>query len=147
LTVLAELIRGVRNLRTEAGSPASAWVPVTVVPADGAAGAAIERGLDYLGTLARVRPIDLRAPGDDHGRPALVASTAETAAWLGGDAAEKSDARTRRAAGEAHLRRGIERLEALLAGEFAKRAPSQVVDRERTRLAELEAELRLLVGG
>jgi valyl-tRNA synthetase len=145
--LLIELIRGVRNLRTELGAQASARMPLTVVPGDAAARAGIERGLDYLGALARVGPIDLRAPGDDHGRPELVASTAGAAAWLGGETAAAGDTTSRQAAGEAHLRRGIERLQTLLAGDFATRAPAAVVERERARLADLEAQLRLLTGG
>ena len=146
MAVLLELIRGVRNLRTESGAPASARLPLTVVPADAAARDAIEHGLDYLVALARVGPIDLRAPGDDHDRPERVASTAGAAAWLGGEPLEAPDATVRQAANEAHLRRGIERLQELLAGDFATRAPAAVVERERTRLADLEAELRLLTG-
>src|SRR4029453_15427397 len=75
MALLIELIRGVRNLRTESGAPASARLPLTVVPADAAAREGIERGLDYLAALARVGPIDLRQPGDDRDRPELVAST------------------------------------------------------------------------
>jgi valyl-tRNA synthetase len=145
--LLIELIRGVRNLRTELGAQASARMPLTVLPADAAARAGIERGLDYLGALARVGPIDLRTPGDDHDRPELVASTAGAAAWFGGEPAAARDTTSRQAAGEAHLRRGIERLRTLLAGDFAKRAPAGVVERERARLADLEAQLRLLAGG
>jgi valyl-tRNA synthetase len=145
--VLIELIRGVRNLRTESGIAASARLPLTVVPADSTAHDAIERGLDYLAALARVGPIDLRAPGDDRDRPELVASTAGAAVWLGGEPGAAAGAPSRQAAGEAHLRRGIERLQTLLAGDFAKRAPAPVVERERARLADLEAQLRLLTGG
>jgi valyl-tRNA synthetase len=145
--VLMTLVRGVRNLRAEAGASAAAWLPLTVVPSGTSARAAIEHGLEYLGALARVRPIDLRAPGDDHGRPDLVASTGEAAVWLGGETTESGDASARRAASEEHLQRGIERLRDLLAGEFATRAPAEVVARERVRLAELESELRLLTGG
>jgi valyl-tRNA synthetase len=126
---------------------ASTWLPLTVVPSDAAGHAAIERGIDYLNVLAHVRPIELREPGDDQGRPELVASTGNAAAWLGGAATESDDAGARRATAEAHLRRGIERLGTLLAGEFATRAPSEVVARERARLAELESELRHLTGG
>ncbi len=147
VAVVMTLVRGVRNLRAEAGAAATTWLPLTVVPSGTAARAVIERGLPYLEPLARVRPIDLRAPDDDHGRPELVASTAEAAAWLGGEAIESRDAVARRAAAEVHLQRGIERLQALLAGEFATRAPAEVVARERARLAELESELRLLTGG
>jgi valyl-tRNA synthetase len=144
---LIELIRGVRTLRTESGIPASARLPLTVVPADGAARDAIEGGLDYVAALARVGPIELRAPGDDRDRPELVASTARAAAWLGGEPADAQGTPPRQSANEAHLQRGIERLETLLAGDFAKRAPAAVVERERTRLTELEAQLRLLRGG
>ena len=101
----------------------------------------------YLAALARVGPIDLRAPGEDSDRPELLASTAGAAAWLGGEPAEAPGALPRQAANEAHLRRGIERLQVLLAGEFANRAPADVVERERMRLADLEAQLRLLTGG
>ena len=145
--LLIDLIRGVRNLRTESGVPAAARLPLTVVPADAAARDAIGRGLDYLAALARVGPIDLRPAGDDHDRPELVASTAGAAAWLGGEPRDAGDAPGRQAANEAHLQRGIERLRELLAGDFATRAPAAVVERERTRLAELEAQLRLLRGG
>jgi valyl-tRNA synthetase len=147
MAVLIDLIRGVRNLRTESGVAAAARLPLTVVPADEATRAGIEHGLDYLAALARVSPIDLRAPGEDHDRPDLVASTAGAAAWLGGEPPEAADAPSRQAANEAHLRRGIERLQALLAGDFASRAPAAVVERERMRLADLEAQLRLLTGG
>ncbi|MEO8251034.1 MAG: valine--tRNA ligase [Chloroflexota bacterium] len=146
MAVLTELIRGVRNLRTESSAPASAWLPLTVVPADGAARATIEHGIDYLGALARVRPIELRAPGGDDGRPDVIASTAEAAAWLEQSAAETADAGLHRASAEAHLRRGIERLRTLLASDFAERAPSAVVEREQARLADLEAQLRHLIG-
>jgi len=145
MAVLMTVIRGVRNLRTESGLPAGAWLSLTIVPADAAARDAIERGLDYLPTLARVRPIELRQPGDDAGRPSSVASTAVATAWLG-DAAASTEGDARRASQEAHLRRGIERLQALLAGDFATRAPAELVERERARLAELEAQLRLLAG-
>jgi valyl-tRNA synthetase len=146
MSMLIELIRGVRNLRTESGAPASDRLSLTVVPADSASREGIERGHDYLAGLARVGPIDLRAPGDDHDRPELVASTAGAAAWFGGEPAEAPDAPSRQAANEAHLRRGIERLQILLAGDFARRAPAAVVERERLRLADLEAQLRLLTG-
>ncbi|HTI28760.1 MAG TPA: valine--tRNA ligase, partial [Methylomirabilota bacterium] len=147
MAVVLEVIRGVRNLRTESGVPASARLPLTVVPADAAARDAIEHGLDYLGALARVAPVDLQTSGADGDRPELVASTAGAAAWLGGAPVESSDASSRQAANAAHLRRGIERLEALLATDFATRAPAPVVERERARLADLQAELRLLTGG
>jgi hypothetical protein len=108
---------------------------------------AMEHGLDYLAALARVGP----------DRPPIAPATTATgrsdrlhagaAAWLGGAAVEASDAAlarqpTRRtcAAGSSAWRR--------CSPVTSRRArPAPVVERERARLADLEAELRLLSGG
>ena len=48
---------------------------------------------------------------------------------------------------DAELGAAIERLRALLANaDFVDRAPAEVVDRERARLADLEAQLSQLAG-
>jgi valyl-tRNA synthetase len=146
MAALIDLVRGVRNLRTESNVPAGEWLPLTVVPADDIVRAELADGMRYLEALARARPVELRAPGDDAGRPAAVISTPTAAAWAGSDAAREERAAAARDAAEAHLRRGIDRLRALLAGDFAQRAPAAVVDKERARLADLESELRHLIG-
>ena len=146
MEVLADLVRAVRNLRTDAGVAAAAWLPLTVVPAEPAAHAALEASLAYLEALAHVRPVDLRSPADRADRPALVASSSGAVAWLGSDAKADAEAMARRKAEEAGLRQGIERINQLLAGPFAQRAPAEVVARERERLAELVAQLRHLTG-
>jgi valyl-tRNA synthetase len=141
---LAALVRGVRNLRTEAGSPAGAWLPLVVDPADRAAETALTAGAMYLEALARVRPIRL---GSDGERPALVAASPLGAAWLGVDAAVEEAVRDRRAAQLDELEANIARLEALLANEsFMSKAPEAVVARERQRLADLRAERTQLAG-
>ena len=138
-------MRGVRNLRTEAGTPASAWVPLIVQPADRASEAALASGSAYLETLARVRPIEVRADGD---RPALVAASPLGAAWLGVDTDAAEAVAERRRTQVVELERNIERVRALLANEaFVAKAPEAVVERERARLAEWEAERRQLVAG
>jgi valyl-tRNA synthetase len=146
MATLTELVRAVRNLRTESGVAAATWLPLTVVPADDAAHATIEGGVAYLEALARVRPIELRDTGDDRGRQMGVASTPAAAAWAGSDPAADERTSAARSESEAHLRRGIARLRTLLSGEFTERAPAEVVQRERNRMADLEAELRHLVG-
>jgi valyl-tRNA synthetase len=77
-------------------------------------------------------------------RPAGVVASSLGAAWYTADD-EGPQAAARREAQAEHLRRGIERLRALLANpSFSSRAPGTVVERERARLAELEAQLRHL---
>ena len=146
MELLSELVRSVRNLRTDAAVPAAAWLPMTVVPADATAAAALDANVTYVEVLAHVRPVDLRRPGDPEARPPLVASSAAAVAWLGADARADSEALARRQAQEVTVRDGIERLSELLASPFAQRAPANVVARERERLAELEAQLRQLTG-
>jgi valyl-tRNA synthetase len=139
---LSALVREVRNLRTAAGTPAGAWVPLVVEPGGAAAEDALDAGRPYLEVLAHVRPIEERTDGE---RPALVAATPLGAAWLG-DAATASEASTeRRTARVAELEANIARLRTLLANEaFVSRAPASVVDQERARLADLEEQLRQL---
>jgi len=147
VAVVMALVRGIRNLRTETGVAPGTWLPLTVVPTNDEARATIERGLGYVAALARVRPVQLRQPGDDTVRPRSVVTTPLAMAWLGEAGTPAAGAGARRAAAEAHLQRRIERLHALLESEFAARAPAEVVARERARLAELESELRLVTGG
>jgi valyl-tRNA synthetase len=135
---VSTLVRGVRNLRTEAGTPAGQWVPLVVEPPDDAAVDALREATPYLEGLARVRPID-RADGGE--RPALVAASPLGAAWLGVDAAAADASAARRDARLAELDENIERLRVLLANDaFVRNAPAAVVARERTRLADLQAE-------
>ncbi|MDQ2674042.1 MAG: class I tRNA ligase family protein, partial [Chloroflexota bacterium] len=135
LDELAALIRGVRNLRTDAGTPAGAWIPLRIEPADGGAADRVRSGMAYLEALARVRPVTIGG-GDE--RPDLVATSPLGAAWLEAGAADRGDRRERQ---RAELDANIERVQALLANDaFTSRAPHAVVQRERDRLADLQAE-------
>ena len=134
-TDLAALVRGVRGLRTEAGTPASAWVPLMVEAAGDDAADAIRAGQRYLEALARVRPIELV---DGAPRPELVAAGRLGVAWLAQDVAADAAVAGRRQAQLTEMDRNIARLEELLANPaFTERAPAAVVGRERTRLDEL----------
>jgi valyl-tRNA synthetase len=142
---IATLVRGVRNLRTEAGPPAGAWVPLVVAPVSADAAAAIEDATPYLVALARVRPIERHDGGP---RPELVVASPLGAAWLGIDAAAREAASERRASQLAELDVNIARVRGLLANaSFVDRAPEAVVTRERARLADLERERDQLVEG
>jgi valyl-tRNA synthetase len=138
---LAGLVRGIRNLRTEAGTPAGAWVPLFVEPTDAGAAEMIGSGRSYIEALGRVRPIEI-AEGRE--RPALLATGPLGAAWLGTDAAAGGDRRRRQIE---ELDANIARLRELLANDaFTSRAPAAVVERERERLSDLETERRQLEG-
>ena len=134
---LSEVIRAARNLRTEAGIPAGAVVPLRLLPLDAAAAEAAEAGRRYIEPLARVR-FEIRAPdaapaGTDQAATALGAIWLETATTGDGRSASRA----------AELRRSRARLEALLGDpNFVARAPAAVVARERQRLAEIEERLR-----
>jgi valyl-tRNA synthetase len=139
---LAALVRGVRNLRQEAGTAAAAWVPLVVEPTDDLGRRTLESGRVYVESLARVRPIELR---DGAERPDLVATSPLGAAWLGVDAGARAAAGERRRTRIEQLDRNIDRVRALLENEsFVERAPTEVVDRERERLADLVSERRQL---
>jgi len=142
---LMELVRAIRNLRTEAGTPAGAWLPLAVAPANAAAATTIGRAGAYLEALARVRPIEV-AP-QEQGPPAVAASPLG-AAWFPVADGDGDGAERRRADRAAELGSGIKRLRALLANpSFISKAPPDVVARERGRLSELEERLRQLGPG
>ncbi len=140
---LIELVRGVRNLRSAAGVPAGAWIPLAVAPADGSADRGLDTALRFLEPMARARPIELR-PGETAPTGAPATTSGLGVAWL-----ERTEGAPAADSGrEAHLRQGIERLEQLLGdARFVERAPAAVVQRERERLEELRTQLAGLTGG
>ncbi|HEX6128887.1 MAG TPA: valine--tRNA ligase [Candidatus Limnocylindria bacterium] len=141
---LVELVRGLRNLRTETGMPPGEWRHLVVAAAEPHAQEVLATGGRYLEALARGRPVEVLPPGAAGDRPAGVVASPLGAAWYAADDSGPEAVERRRAQAE-HLRRGIDRLRALLANEsFVARAPAEVVERERARLAELEAQLRQL---
>jgi valyl-tRNA synthetase len=141
---LVELVRGLRNLRTETGMPPGEWRHLVVAAADPRAQEVLAAGGRYLEALARGRPLEVLPPGAEGDRPGGVVASPLGPAWYAADVADPEAAARRRAQAE-HLGRGIDRLRQLLGNEsFTGRAPADVVERERARLAELEAQLRQL---
>jgi valyl-tRNA synthetase len=137
---LVALVRGVRNLRTEAGIAASAWMPLVIEPAGGGQAADLERELAYIEALARVRPIELAGAGTRQ-RPDLVTAGRLGVAWLDRDAGTDAAGASRRSAQLDEVERNVTRLEELLANRaFVERAPAEVVERERARLADLREQ-------
>jgi valyl-tRNA synthetase len=144
---LTELVRGLRNQRTESGAAAGAWLPATVDPADERSARVLESGRAYVEALGRCRPLRILPIGEAVERPSAVVATRLGAAWYEPTGAGSDGTSARRGAQAQHLRHGIDRLRALLANpSFVERAPDAVVARERARLAELEAQLAQLEG-
>ncbi len=145
---LLELVRDLRDQRSNLGIPASAWLPATVMSANTAAHAILVRGRPYIEGLARLRPLGILEPDTAPELPPHASNAHLGTSWIAIEAASVGDeARSRRARREAELRTAIDRLRALLATEaFVGRAPSGVVERERDRLADLEGQL-LRLGG
>jgi valyl-tRNA synthetase len=137
---LATLVREVRNLRTQAHTPAGAWSALTIAAAGTESEQRLEEIARYVEPLAHVRPMTTAASTDP--RPATVAATPFGAAWLADDRPSEAVAGQQRAA---YLVRGIQRLRELLASpDFVAKAPATVVERERARLAQLEDQLHQL---
>ena len=140
LAAMTDLIREIRDLRSGTGTAAGAWLPLHLAVADARSRRAVEAGLAYLESLARVRPIYLDADLAD--RPSGAGSTPLGTFWLGTDSAAEAAAQVRAEAHLAELHLQAARLRDLLGnGSFVERAPAPVVERERARLAELEAQL------
>jgi valyl-tRNA synthetase len=143
---LAELIRAIRNARLAAGMPAGKRVPLDLQAEDEQLAERAERGRRYVEALARVQPLTVRAPGGATAPTTGIIPTPFGPAWLQSEA-PGADVAVRRSNDTQRLEQAIARLKALLDNsEFTSKAPAAVVDRERSRLRELEGELRQLGG-
>jgi valyl-tRNA synthetase len=142
-----ELISEYRDQRNALAIPAGTWVSGKALSGSKADFQTLRETSPYIETLGRIKPFELLPPGANVQVPPNGSNTRlAPATWIDAGGAG-TDASGRRDASREALTSRIERLQALLAGDFATRAPAAVVERERTRLAELEAQLRLLKGG
>lgn len=138
---LLALVRDLRDQRQSLGVAPGAWAEATIISGSPGAADLLERARPYVVGLARLRSLDVRRPGDGSTPPANASSTRLGTSWLAlvpeaGAAAARRDRRA------AELGIQVERLRHLLANEsFVERAPAEVVERERARLAELEAQV------
>jgi len=156
--VVIELVRGVRNARSEARLAPGAWLPVEVA-ADGRIGAALESLRPAVERLARARPLTVSAAADGPGAPApaggltvvgtgFAATVGRPAAGPAGDPAAQAAAGLERE----RLGRELAAAEALLAASqvrlanpaFTGKAPPAVVEGARTRDRELAEQVRRL---
>jgi valyl-tRNA synthetase len=134
--LIQELVRAVRNLRAEKGVRPGRRIPATLVSASAATilrqqAAAIAA---LAGVDAQALAIQESLAAKPEGHVALVVGPVEVYLPLAGlvDPAEER-ARLEKDLGEARAQ--IERLERLLGGPFAEKAPADVVQKERDKLA------------
>ncbi|HET6380481.1 MAG TPA: valine--tRNA ligase [candidate division Zixibacteria bacterium] len=130
--------RELRNLRQELEIQPAEWRAVTIVAGSATADAVLREAEPYISDLSRSK-LTINPPGT--GIPEHAAGTALGFAVIEASDAERRYVVDRHERERTELTEQIERVRALLASEFATKAPPQVVQRERDRLAELEARL------
>jgi valyl-tRNA synthetase len=135
-----EKITAIRNLRSERGVPEKAKIRPTIV-ASGATAEALNRGIEHLAALTGSEAVEIVASLERPEDAAVaVLADAEVVLPLSGliDPAIEA-ARQKKALGD--LDKQIVALRGKLRNEgFVSRAPAEVVERERARLADLEAQ-------
>jgi valyl-tRNA synthetase len=143
---LIEIVRAIRNARTEAGVEPGRWIAAEIFP--GPHRAAFETARRELGTLARIADDELvmldGTPEGSQGALTAVAGKVVAMLPLAGMVdleAERDRLRKEIAAAVAER----ERAQAQLGNEaFVSRAPEQVVAVQRQRLATAEEQISLL---
>jgi valyl-tRNA synthetase len=150
---LVELVRGIRNARSEAHVEPASWLPVGVaVPV--AIGAAFEALRPAIERLARARPLERHLTREalhgamGSGSLAVIAGEIEALIAVAGGAGESADA----GADRARLERELTEAEGFLAaararlanGGFTAKAPATVIEGVRIREAELADQVERL---
>ncbi|UCE26002.1 MAG: valine--tRNA ligase [Candidatus Coatesbacteria bacterium] len=143
VTLLFDIIRGVRNVRAEMNVPPGELVDAKVVVADAARAMMVEANLPTLFGLGRIKGMELVAVGE---RPAksAVAVVGDATVYVpleGVVDLEEEKTRLERIAEE--LKLNVAELEKKLSNEdFIGKAPKNVVARETERLEEMRARLK-----
>ena len=135
-TLVQEVVRAVRNLRAEKNVPPSRQLPATI-----AAGDKVEMLRLQAQTLSTLAQLDLaklaildRLTEKPSGHVALVIGPVEVYLPLA-DLVDLAEERIRLGKALAEVESQIARLEKLLASPFAEKAPAEVVQKEREKLA------------
>ncbi|MGE5249627.1 MAG: valine--tRNA ligase [Bacteroidota bacterium] len=135
-TLLQDTVRAIRNLRSEKNIPLSRKLPA-ILAAGAKADLLRQQGL-VIASLAGLDPTLLSVFSSLDSKPdntaSLVVGAVEIYLPLE-NAIDRAEERARLEKELAEARAQIERLEKLLASDFASRAPAPVVARERDRLS------------
>ena len=134
---LIDLVTGVRSVRAEMNVPPGARIPVTLTGAGEATLARLARHRDLIASLARLKSIE---PGSaPPGSVPFVIGEA-TASLSIAEFVDLAAERARLIKAIAGLDQEIDRIAKKLANaDFIARAPEEVVEENRERLAEAEA--------
>ncbi len=140
-TLIMELVRAIRNLRAEENVDPKLKIPVTLVGGDRTA--VLRRQATTITALARLDPeqttILERLVEKPEGHIALVVGQIEAYLPLA-ELVDPAEQRARLGKDLSEATTQIERLETLLAGPFAEKAPANVVENERHKLADYQAK-------
>ncbi len=137
---LRELVRAIRNLRAEKGVPPTQRLAAVLVTGERLY-ETLQEEKSTFATLARLDETRLTIHAHLDTKPekhvALVEGELEVYLPLA-DLVNREEERQRLQKELAELEAQIQRLERLLAGEFAQKAPPPVVEKERQRLEEAQ---------
>ena len=143
---IVEIVRSIRNVRAQYKVKASKWVEARVYADELLSGIAAEASM--IEALAKARPLTVlgrqeRGPGDDKAL-VLVLKEAEVVVPLAGMIDRLAEEQRLTKESEEILA-VIARIEARLRDDvFLARAPAEVIDKEREKLATLEDKVRRL---
>jgi valyl-tRNA synthetase len=140
MELLMELVRGIRNRRAEYDVTPGKRISAAI--AAGSAAPWLDEQRAALCSLAKLDPEQLTIEATvEPPEQAATIVVGETVCYLPLAALVNLDAeRERLAKALVEIEDRIGRSEGLLAGEFAQKAPDHVVQRERDKLAALQAE-------
>jgi valyl-tRNA synthetase len=143
--VLQQVVTRVRTLRNELGLPPKAQPTLFLEEADERIGAYLAEQAPLVAFLARLSGVEIGAAPEGAGRDTVAGVRIALVAPAGGlTAADRQRVEKQLADIDAQ----IERLEVLLANrQFVDKAPAEVVESNRRRLAELEDRRDNLRGG
>jgi valyl-tRNA synthetase len=138
-TLIMELVRAIRNLRAEKNVDPKLRIPVTLVGGDRTA--VLQRQATTIAALARLDPEQITILENLAEKPegyiALVVGQIEAYLPLA-KLVDPAEQRARLEKDLAEATNQIERLDALLAGPFADKAPANVVEKESQKLADYQ---------
>ena len=141
-TLVMDLVRAIRNLRSEKNVDPKLKIPAVLVA--GASSGVLQQQRSTIAALARLDPdkitISESLPGKQEGHVALVVGPIEAYLSLA-EIVDPEEQRARLEKEFAEAESQVQRLEKLLASQFAEKAPQTVVEKERQKLAEYQDTL------